>query len=300
MGDHARISSTVAYLCQALAGHDIQYLNLRWLRHQISLVGQEPTLFNTTIFENIRYGLINMTPQPAEDEVQRMVISAAKDANAHDFIMSLPDGFETRVGEKGMQLSGGQRQRIAIARALIKNPSILLLDEPTSALDSQSEVTVRHAFQSASRNRTTIVVAHRLSTIRDADNIIVMSEGKIVEQGTHTDLIAHNGVYANLVQKQRIEGIELRTNKDEPEEEIKSKTHSPDAICELLYDEKHPSESEQIHTQEDEQLSTFSRQASGLSVTNTIRFIMHINREERGLLIFGTFCAIIAGFGIPV
>ncbi|KAG6943752.1 hypothetical protein JG688_00017452, partial [Phytophthora aleatoria] len=178
-----------------LDGHNIKHLNLSWLRSQIGLVGQEPTLFIGTIAENISYGLAE---QPSQQEIEE----AAKMANAHDFITQFPDGYDTQVGMKGEQLSGGQKQRIAIARAILKNPNILLLDEATSALDSESEKVVQEALDKvvALKRRTTIVIAHRLSTIRRADVICVVSGGKIAEQGTHGELLQLNGIYANLVE----------------------------------------------------------------------------------------------------
>ena len=153
-------------------GHDVKDLNLGWLREQIGIVSQEPCLFGVTIGENIRYGRDGVTPEEVEN--------AAREANAHDFIMRLPLRYETKVGERGTQLSGGQKQRIAIARALVRNPKILLLDEATSALDTRSESVVQTALEKASIGRTTIIVAHRLSTIRNADRILVLKEG-IVE-----------------------------------------------------------------------------------------------------------------------
>ncbi|ETP30239.1 hypothetical protein F442_20703, partial [Phytophthora nicotianae P10297] len=178
-----------------LDGHNIKDLNLGWLRSQIGLVGQEPTLFIGTIAENISYGL-------AEQPSQQQIEEAAKMANAHDFITQFPDGYDTQVGMKGEQLSGGQKQRIAIARAILKNPDILLLDEATSALDSESEKVVQEALDKvmALKRRTTIVIAHRLSTIRRADKICVVSGGKIAEQGTHQELLQLNGIYAGLVE----------------------------------------------------------------------------------------------------
>ncbi|KAG7392512.1 ABC transporter B member 10 [Phytophthora pseudosyringae] len=177
-----------------LDGVDLKQLNVRWLRRQLGLVGQEPTLFIGTIAENITYGLDEM---PNMEEIEEV----AKMANAHDFITHFPDGYETQVGMKGEQLSGGQKQRIAIARAMLKNPSILLLDEATSALDLESEKVVQEALDKvvAMQRRSTIVIAHRLSTIRHADKICVVSGGKIAEQGTHQELVSRHGIYAKLV-----------------------------------------------------------------------------------------------------
>jgi len=172
-------------------------LNVEWLRDQIGLVSQEPVLFDISIKENIAYGAKNVT--------QGQIEEAAKMANAHDFIASFPNGYDTQVGDKGAQLSGGQKQRIAIARTLIKNPKILLLDEATSALDSESEFHVQTALDRLleSTNRTTIVIAHRLSTIRDADMIAVVAGGKIVETGNHDELMKNSlGHYRRLVQIQ--------------------------------------------------------------------------------------------------
>lgn len=166
---------------------------------------QEPVLFNSTIFDNIAQGLVatEWQDEPREKQMFR-VIDAAKLAFAHDFIMQLPDGYDTRVGERGGLLSGGQKQRIAIARSVISEPRILLLDEATSALDPTAETIVQKALDNASRDRTTIVIAHKLSTVCNADNIVVMSSGGIAEQGTHAELLDHDGIYATLVRAQTL------------------------------------------------------------------------------------------------
>ncbi|KAL2563972.1 hypothetical protein AAZX31_19G015300 [Glycine max] len=181
-----------------LDGVAINRLQLKWFRSQMGLVSQEPTLFATSIKENILFG--------KEDANEEDIVEAAKAANAHDFISQLPQGYNTRVGEKGVQISGGQKQRIAIARAIIKKPQILLLDEATSALDSESERKVQEALDKIVLDRTTIVVAHRLSTIRDAHVIIVLENGKIIEMGSHGELTQiDNGLYTSLVHFQQIE-----------------------------------------------------------------------------------------------
>ncbi|KAL2641262.1 hypothetical protein R1flu_008849 [Riccia fluitans] len=177
-----------------LDGADIQSLQLKWLRDQLGLVNQEPALFATSILNNIMYGKEGATMQEVEE--------AAKAANAHSFISALPNGYETQVGERGVQMSGGQKQRIAIARAMLKRPSILLLDEATSALDAASEGVVQEALDSLMIGRTTVIIAHRLSTIRNADMIAVVREGKIIETGTHDELIARNGAFSLLVKLQ--------------------------------------------------------------------------------------------------
>ncbi|XP_058534310.1 ATP-dependent translocase ABCB1 isoform X4 [Ochotona princeps] len=178
----------------SIDGQDIRTLNVRYLREMIGVVSQEPVLFSTTIAENIRYGRGNVTME----EIKQ----AVKEANAYEFIMKLPQKFNTLVGERGAQLSGGQKQRIAIARALVRNPKILLLDEATSALDSESEAEVQAALDKAREGRTTIVIAHRLSTIRNADIIAGLEDGVIVEQGSHRELMEKGGVYCKLVTTQ--------------------------------------------------------------------------------------------------
>ncbi len=179
-------------------GRDIKDYNVRWLRRQIGLVSQEPTLFDSSIAENIRFGRSGSQEEVSMAEVE----AAAKAANAHDFIMKLDEGYNTRVGERGTQMSGGQKQRIAIARAILKNPAILLLDEATSALDSESEALVQEALDKLMKGRTTIVIAHRLSTIRNADVICAMAKGQIVEMGSHDELISKHGYYFDLVAHQ--------------------------------------------------------------------------------------------------
>ncbi|KAK6119264.1 hypothetical protein DH2020_046990 [Rehmannia glutinosa] len=177
-------------------GRDIKKLKLKSLRKHIGLVQQEPTLFATSIYENILYG--------KEGATEGEIIEAAKLANAHSFISALPEGYSTNVGERGVQLSGGQKQRVAIARAILNNPSILLLDEATSALDVESERIVHQALERLMKNRTTIMVAHRLSTVKIADQISVLQDGKIIEQGTHSSLIENkDGPYYKLIHLQR-------------------------------------------------------------------------------------------------
>ncbi|CAN6843840.1 unnamed protein product [Brassica oleracea] len=179
-----------------LDGRDLKTLKLKWLRQQIGLVSQEPALFATSIRENILLG------RPDADQVE--IEEAARVANAHSFIIKLPDGFDTQVGERGLQLSGGQKQRIAIARAMLKNPAILLLDEATSALDSESEKLVQEALDRFMIGRTTLIIAHRLSTIRKADLVAVLQQGSVSEIGTHDELFAkgENGVYSKLIKMQ--------------------------------------------------------------------------------------------------
>ena len=180
-------------------GNEISSLNLNDYRSHIALVSQEPTLYQGTIKENVLLG------SDRGEVTDERIIQACRDANIYDFIMSLPDGFGTPVGSKAALLSGGQKQRIAIARALLRDPKILLLDEATSALDSESEKVVQAALDAAAKGRTTIAVAHRLSTIQKADVIYVIDQGRVVEHGTHKELMDMRGRYRELVSLQSLE-----------------------------------------------------------------------------------------------
>jgi ATP-binding cassette, subfamily B, bacterial MsbA len=178
-----------------LDGVDIRDIDLESLRKLTGVVTQESILFNDTIFNNIAFGMPNVKEED--------VIHAAKVANAHDFIMQTENAYQTFIGERGSKLSGGQRQRLSIARAVLKNPPILILDEATSALDSESERLVQDALNNLMKNRTSIVIAHRLSTIQHADEIIVIRKGEIVERGPHDVLVQQKGLYRKLSEIQR-------------------------------------------------------------------------------------------------
>jgi ABC-type multidrug transport system fused ATPase/permease subunit len=179
-------------------GKRIQDIDLEYLRQHMAIVPQEVMLFAGTIRENIAFA--------RTDATEEMIMDAAKKANAWEFIQGFPNGMETQVGDRGIQLSGGQKQRIAIARAILKDPTILILDEATSSLDSESERLVQDALNNLMKGRTSVVIAHRLSTIKLADKILVLKEGEIVEQGTHDSLINEHGFYAHLVNLQRMNG----------------------------------------------------------------------------------------------
>ena len=184
-------------------GTDIRRFLTRDLRALMGIVCQEPVLFNDTVYNNITFGVDTSLPAPNGMSWDEAVEQAAKIANAHEFISAMPDGYRTSIGDRGSRLSGGQRQRLSIARAILKNPPILILDEATSALDSESEKLVQEALEHLMKDRTTLVVAHRLSTIKHADLICVMHEGEIVESGTHDELYALGGYYTKLVDMQK-------------------------------------------------------------------------------------------------
>ena len=175
---------------------DIREFKMESLRSQMSIVTQEIILFNDTVFNNIALG----HPEAKLEDV----IKAARIANAHEFITQTEQGYYTVIGDRGIRLSGGQRQRLSIARAVFKNPSILILDEATSALDTESEQSVQHALDNLMEGRTTLVIAHRLSTIKDADEILIMQDGEIIERGNHFDLLRKEGTYRKLTQLQKI------------------------------------------------------------------------------------------------
>jgi ATP-binding cassette subfamily B protein len=175
-------------------GEDLRSVTQDSLRQAVGVVPQDTVLFNDTIAYNIGYG----RPGATEQEI----IAAAKLAQVHDFVMRLPDGYRTRVGERGLKLSGGEKQRVAIARTILKNPRILILDEATSALDTRTEQEIQAALRGVAEGRTTLVIAHRLSTVVDADEILVLDQGRVVERGSHAALIAAGGLYAEMWRRQ--------------------------------------------------------------------------------------------------
>jgi ATP-binding cassette subfamily B (MDR/TAP) protein 1 len=296
-------------------GHDIRDLNVRWLRQQVSLVSQEPTLFAMSIYDNIRHGLLGERWEHlTAEKTKEMVEHAAQMANAHDFILNLPEGYETNVGERGFLMSGGQKQRIAIARAIVSDPKVLLLDEATSALDTKSEGVVQAALDKAAQGRTTIVIAHRLSTIKTADNIVVMSHGQIVEQGTHDDLLERKGAYHGLVEAQRIAAA--NENKEEGDDEdavtpaeekgelVRKTTSRTSAKGSTPVDPDDEIKLKRTQTGKSASSVAIEKKTPGnehpqYSLLTLIKVIVRFNKPEWYLLVFGIFWAIIAGGGQP-
>lgn len=208
-----------------LDGTPIGKLNLKWLRQQVRLVQQEPVLFRGSVYDNIVSGLSGTSLEHETRESKlALVQEAAGIAFAHDFITNLPDGYDTVIGERGGLLSGGQKQRVAIARCIISQPRILILDEATSALDPHAEQVVQQALDNVSQGRTTITIAHKLATIQNADNIVVMQQGRIIEQGTYDSLLALDGAFARLVKAQDLAAVDgdscdTSTESDSPDEQ---------------------------------------------------------------------------------
>ncbi|XP_068092078.1 ATP-binding cassette sub-family B member 5-like isoform X1 [Hyperolius riggenbachi] len=269
-------------------GHDIRSLNVRHYRELIGVVSQEPVLFGTTIKNNIRYGRENVTDEE--------IVKATKEANAYDFIMELPDKFETLVGERGAQLSGGQKQRIAIARALVRNPKILLLDEATSALDTESESIVQAALDKASKGRTTIVIAHRLSTVWTADLIVVLDNGTVAEQGTHSELMEAKGMYYSLATAQFIQ-VEEDDDKEANEDEIHAELlipkspKSPKLKSPAL---KHNS----VEEKEEEETEGTEDDEKDLPNISFLK-LLKLNQSEWPYILVGTVASLINGAGHP-
>ncbi|KAI9344522.1 P-loop containing nucleoside triphosphate hydrolase protein, partial [Zopfochytrium polystomum] len=286
-----------------LDGQRITELNITWLRRQIGYVQQEPTLFEGTVAENVALGLTGTVHEFAAANTKLdLIMAACKMANAHDFILKLPMGYDTQVGERGLLLSGGQKQRIAIARAIVKNPKILLLDEATSALDTTSERIVQAALDNAAKGRTTIVIAHRLSTVRHADMIVCMVKGEVIEQGTHEELVALGGMYKALVDAQQLH------QEDNKEDESEQERHDDDVVAGPTKpaDDK----AEWFSTSKSDRKSIRSSKWSSTDVENNgqpkmkkmyiIQQIAHLSQPDLKYNIGGIFGASLAGMVIPV
>ncbi|OXB84706.1 UNVERIFIED_CONTAM: hypothetical protein H355_001183 [Colinus virginianus] len=269
-------------------GQDLKSLNVRYLREIIGVVNQEPVLFATTIAENIRYGREDVTME----EIER----ATKEANAYDFIMKFPKKFETVVGERGAQMSGGQKQRIAIARALVRNPKILLLDEATSALDTESESVVQAALDKAREGRTTVVVAHRLSTVRNADLIAVFEGGVITEQGNHSQLLEKKGIYYKLVNMQAIETEDPSSEKGENAVDVK-KSGSESILDESLKKGLRRGSTRRSMKKPGEPNSADGEGSSPAEELPPVSFleVMKLNKKEWPYFVAGTISAIANG-----
>ncbi|XP_077246607.1 ABC transporter B family member 13-like [Tasmannia lanceolata] len=271
-----------------LDGHDLKTLQLKWLRDQLGLVSQEPALFATSIAGNILFG--------RDDADMDQIMEAAKAANAHSFIEALPDGYNTQVGEGGTLLSGGQKQRIAIARAVLRNPKILLLDEATSALDAESELIVQQALERIMSNRTTIVVAHRLSTIRDVDTIVVLKNGKVVESGTHLELMSkREGEYANLVSLQVSENIGYQSQE--------SFRESMDSSVATQFSEL-PNRKDHHETEAMDPIDLETKNQHLVkprsSTASPISKLVRLNAPEWPLAVLGSVGAVLAGMEAPL
>ncbi|KAK7208339.1 P-loop containing nucleoside triphosphate hydrolase protein, partial [Myxozyma melibiosi] len=280
-------------------GVDVKDLNIRWLRQQIALVSQEPSLFSCSIYENIAHGLIGTKYEYAsEAEKRKLVIEACEQANAMTFINTFPEGLDTSVGERGFLMSGGQKQRIAIARGIVSNPKILLLDEATSALDTKSEGVVQEALDRASKNRTTIVIAHRLSTIKDADKIIVMRRGVIVEQGTHDELIAKQGDYYQLVEAQRIEKQKEKLNKaiageEQDDSEVDSDEDALDIVEKQLTRIKTAKSVSSIVLAETPAKKEVN--AGDFSLGTCLKFLYELSEEDKSINLSGALGSLATG-----
>ncbi|KAI1802055.1 P-loop containing nucleoside triphosphate hydrolase protein [Daldinia bambusicola] len=290
-----------------LDNHRLEDLNIKWLRGIIRLVSQDTYLFDTTILENIAYGFAG-TPleKLSAEQKQQRVEAAAKIACAHDFITALPYGYHTTVGPRGSKLSGGQRQRISIARALVSKPKILILDEATSALDAETERSVQEALNDMTADRTTIIIAHRLSTVRQADNIVVLSAGVSVEEGTHQDLMDRRGHYFALVKAQEemdeenseatrkssngkgkegeLVGVEVKAEDSDGDEKVM-------LAMDVAIEHNHDSTSSPQSVVQDNTRSD--------SLISMARFVLQLNKEEWAYILVGLLCSIIAGFEEP-
>lgn len=268
-------------------------LNLNFLRSNIATVGQEPVLFSTTIGENIRYG----NPEASDKEV----VAAARSSGAHDFIAKLPQGYNTLVGEKGSQLSGGQKQRIAIARALIQNPKILLLDEATSALDYQSEKFVQETLDQASKGRTTIVVSHRLSAIRSADRILFIDKGVVIEDGTHTQLMALKGRYHEMVSANTFKDEYEDDNEFIVNENKLNECHEnqPKIATKHMFNEHNDNDHDYFRDVNIDDMENNEKQPDDIQYWRVLKRILKLLRPEWWIMFVAAVASVLIGATLP-
>lgn len=266
-------------------GHDIRTLNIKWLREQMGLLGQEPILFSTSIIENVMLGKEHCSRKEA--------MAACAAVNADNFISGLPEGYDTQVGERGTQLSGGQKQRIALARTMIRNPKILLLDEPTSALDPESEAAVQRAIDRLSAGRTTVVIAHRLATVRSADVIVVVDSGAVVESGRHQDLMSRTGPYAALVNLandntnvQNSNNL-MRSMASDPRNKVQFKSFDEVSASQTMQSYAKPMQLQSVEEQE----HVPTQRATKIKTSE----IWNLQRPEAPVLLIGFVMGIVAG-----
>ncbi|KAK2746070.1 multidrug-resistance transporter mdr5 [Myotisia sp. PD_48] len=274
-----------------LDGHSLQDLNVQWLRRQIGLVQQEPVLFNDTIYTNVLYGLSpDDIANRTEEEKRELVRQACIESNADEFIQTFPKGYDTPVGERGSLLSGGQRQRVAIARSIISNPPILLLDEATSALDPKAEAIVQAALDKVSQTRTTIMIAHKLSTVKKADKIVVLSKGVVIEEGTHESLLDDQGAYWNLVNAQNL-SLSADDSSSDTEKEIED---LPGQEMDRVITTR--SAKSLVPTEVAIQTEDVSRK---MSLVRCIMMILYEQRRHWVYFLFGGIASIVGGGAFP-
>lgn len=280
-------------------GHDLRDLNLSWLRQQIGFVGQEPVLFTATVAENIGYG--------KEGATMEDIVQVAKRSNAHDFISSLPKGYDTMLGDKGFELTDGQKQRLAIARAMVRNPAILLLDEVTSSLDAESARVVQESLDRLlhGKRTTIIVIARRLSTVQDADVIAVLNDGKVVEQGTHQQLMKNmNGTYYNLAKYQirkEARGISVSIDKDDIEssEDTKESEISTDRQIGVHVIQVESVEQPGVPKQTKEAQNDKDKKVKDENKVSLTR-LWGISKPERPLAAAGVLLSLMSGSSFPL
>ncbi|RMZ76350.1 hypothetical protein DV738_g5027, partial [Chaetothyriales sp. CBS 135597] len=272
-----------------LDGVDLSEYNTGWLRKQIRLVQQEPVLFRGTVFENVAKGFVGSQIGLSEDEQMKLVQEACKSANAHDFVVELPHGYQTQVGERASMLSGGQKQRLAIARSIISDPKILLLDEATSALDPRAEKVVQDALNRVSANKTTLIIAHKLATVKKADNIVVMSHGRVVEQGTHSDLMARAGQYAALVRAQDLGSEQAEADFSKEREDVELER------SDTLQREK----SATLSRVDDEEEQNLARGTLSMSLVRCIWTVLFEQRDLYGWFTVIFFGCLVGGGSYP-